>query len=196
MDTTMNITNTDLRPRSDHARSAHPLHPMLLPRALFVAELLALRLTHVARDSFRGAARPSRLAELGAPLMIRSDAADDEVEAIIHLRSGEPAWIDTGHGHVRVEAAARSRDAARAAVEGLRRALESPPPAPERISIAFWMRSDCGGDVLHRQIEADSFDAIADNYSGDPAAWPVPGRHRVHRPIGRRGKRLAGRAWA
>ncbi|HET6866380.1 MAG TPA: DUF5925 domain-containing protein [Solirubrobacteraceae bacterium] len=165
MDTTMNITHTGLRPRSEHARSVHPLHPMMLPRALFVAELLALRLTHVARDSFRGTATPSRLPELGAPVLVRSDAADDEVEAIIRLRSGEPAWIDTGHGHVRVEVAGRSGDAAKAAVRGLRRALESAPPAPERISIAFWMRGDCGGEVRHRQIEADSFDAIADNYS-------------------------------
>ncbi|MGN6869129.1 MAG: DUF5925 domain-containing protein [Solirubrobacteraceae bacterium] len=170
MDTTMNITNTGLRPRSDHARSTHALHPSVVPRALFVAELLALRLTHVARDSFRGTASPSRLAELGAPVLVRSDTADDEVEAIIRLRSGEPAWIDTGHGHVSVEAAGRSGDAARAAVRSLRRALESPPPAPERISIAFWMRGDCGGDVRHRQIEADSFDAIADNYSASVRA--------------------------
>jgi hypothetical protein len=105
------------------------------------------------------------LAELGTPVLVRSDAADDEVEAIIRLRSGEPAWIDTGHGHVRVEAAGRSGEAARVAVSGLRRALESPPPAPDRVSIAFWMRGDCGGDVRHRQIEADSFDAIAGNYS-------------------------------
>ena len=108
MDTTMNITHAGLRPRSENARSAHHLHPMMLPRALFVAELLAHRLTHVARESFRGTASPSRLAELGTPVLVRSDAADDEVEAIIHLRSGEPAWIDTGHGHVRVEAAGRS----------------------------------------------------------------------------------------
>lgn len=179
MDTTMNITNTGLRVRSDRTRLTHPFHPSSVPRGLFVAELLALKLTHVARDSFRGTATPSKLAELGAPVLIRSDAAGDEVEAIIRLGSGEPAWIDTGHGHIRVEAAGRSDDTARAAVRSLRRALESPPPAAERISIAFWMRGDCGGEVRHRQIEADSFDAIADNYS-------APVRDALERLIGAR----------
>lgn len=179
MDATMNITKTGLRPRSEHTRSAQPLHPMMLPRALFVAELLALRLTHVARDSFRGAAAPSRLAELGAPIMIRSDAPGDEVEALIRLRAGEIAWVDAGHGHVSVEVAAESAESARAAATRLRRELESGPPAPERISIAFWMRGECGGDVRHRQIEADSFDAIADNYS-------APVRDALERLIGTR----------
>jgi hypothetical protein len=165
MDTTMNITNTGLRPRSERARSAHALHPSVVPRALFVAELLALRLTHVARDSFRGEANPSRLSELGTPVLVRSDAADDEVEATIRLEGGEPAWIDAGHGQVTVEAAARSGSGARAAAASVRLALESAPPAPERISLAFWMRGDFGGEVRHRQIEAESFDAIAGNYS-------------------------------
>jgi len=165
MDTTMNITNMGLRPLTKNPRSLNIVQPAVVPRALFVAELLALRLTHVARDSFRGTAGPARLAELGEPIVIRSDAPGDEVEALIRLRSGEIAWVDTGHGHVAVEAAAKSAESARAAATHLRRELESGPPAPERISIAFWMRGDCGGEVRHRQIEADSFDAIADNYS-------------------------------
>jgi hypothetical protein len=165
MDTTMNITNTGLRPRSENARATHYLYPVALPRALFAGELLAHRIAHVSWNSFRGEAHPSRLAELGAPVLIRSDARGDEVEALIRLRGGEIAWVDAGRGHVRVEAAAATAELARAAATHLRRELESDPPAPERISMAFWMRGECGGEVRHRQIEADSFDAIADNYS-------------------------------
>jgi hypothetical protein len=165
MGTTMNITNAGLRARSNSARSAHPIHPYALPRGLFVAELLALRFAHVARDSFPGAATPSRLAELGAAIMIRSHARGDEVEALIRLPGGEIAWVDGGHGHITVEAAAHAAEVARAAAASLRGALESGPPPPERISVAFWMRGECGGDVRHREIEADRFDAIASNYS-------------------------------
>jgi hypothetical protein len=132
---------------------------------MFVAEVITLRLSHVARDSFRGAAHPSRLAELGAPVLVRSDAAANEVEAVIRLRGGEIVWIDAGHGQVSVEAGAQSPEAARGAAQSVRRALESGPPSPERISVAFWMRGDSGGDMRHRQIEADSFVAIADNYA-------------------------------
>lgn len=179
MDPTMNITNTGLRPRSENTRATHQLHPLALPRALFVGELLAHRIAHVARDSFPGEAHPSRLAELGAPIMIRSDAPGNEVEALIRLRGGEIAWVDSGHGHVRVEAAANSAESARAAASHLRGALESAPPAPERISIAFWMRGESGGDTRHRQIQADSFEAIADNYS-------APVRDALERLIGTR----------
>jgi hypothetical protein len=179
MDTTMNITNTGLRPRSENARATHHLHPLSLPRALFTGELLAHRIAHVARDSFRGEARPYRLAGLGTPIMIRSEAHGSEVEAVIRLRGGEIAWVDAGGGHVRVEAGAESAASARAAATRLRGALESPPPAPERISLAFWMRGECGGEVRHRQIEADSFDAIADNYS-------APVRDALQRLIGTR----------
>jgi len=179
MDTTMNITNTGLRPRSENARATHHLHPLLLPRALFVGELLAHRIAHVARDSFRGEARPYRLAGLGTPIMIRSEAHGSEVEAVIRLRGGAIAWVDAGGGHVRVEAGAESATSARAAATRLRGALESPPPAPERSSIAFWMRGESGGEVRHRQIEADSFDAIGDNYS-------APVREALERLIGTR----------
>ena len=42
--TTMNTTNTDLRPAASGARRpASPIRPGLLPHALFVAELLATR---------------------------------------------------------------------------------------------------------------------------------------------------------
>jgi hypothetical protein len=55
-------------------------------------------------------------------------------------------------------------------VATLRRALESEPPVPERISIAFWMRGDGGGDVRHREIDAPCFEQIAGNYPGSVRA--------------------------
>jgi hypothetical protein len=165
METTMNITNAGLRPRIGAARAAHLARPDALPRALFVAELLACGLPHVAQDSFRGEATPAELCELAVPVLVRSDPKGDEIEAFFRLRGGELALIDVNHGHVSVDAAAATSDAARRAATSLRRALETAPPVPEQISIAFWMRGDCGGDVRHRQIDAPSFGEIADNYS-------------------------------
>ena len=67
MDTTMNITNTSLRPAPSVARRApQSVRTDMLPRALFVSELLARRLVHVARDSFRGESGPAVLSELAA----------------------------------------------------------------------------------------------------------------------------------
>ena len=165
MDTTMNITHTGLRPRAPEARPAHPARPDALPRGLFVAELLARRLAHVARDSFRGEPTPARIAELASPVMVRSDAQGNEVEAFVRLRGGEIALVDAGHGHVWIEAGAETSAAARYAVAMLREALESPRPVSERVSIAFWMRGEWGGDIRHREIEAQSFDELAENYS-------------------------------
>jgi hypothetical protein len=102
---------------------------------------------------------------MDTPMLIRSDASDDEVEAVIPLRGGEIVWIDAGHGQVTIEAAGEAAESARAAVARLRHALESPPAVAERVSIAFWMRGEFGGEVRHRQIEAQDFDAIASNYS-------------------------------
>jgi hypothetical protein len=79
--------------------------------------------------------------------------------------NGAIALIDAGHGHVRIEAGAVTENAATVAATTLRRSLESAPPSPERVSIAFWMRGEWGGDVRHREIEAERFDAIASNYS-------------------------------
>lgn len=185
MDTTMNITHAGLRPRSDQARPVHPLHPSVVPRARFVAELPALRFTHMAWDTFRGTASPAKLTEFGAPMLIRSDTHDDEVEALIRPRSGEIVWIDAGHGQVTIEAAGEAPESARAAAARMRRALESPPPVAERVSIAFWMRGEFGDEVRHRQIEAQDFDAIASNYSARV-------RHALTRLIASRSPEQAG----
>lgn len=132
---------------------------------MFVAELIARGLPHVARDSFRGASTPEKLAELTTPVLVRSDPDADEAEAFVRLPGGEIALVDTGHSHVRVEVAAATSDAAHGGLRVLRRALELERPAPERISVAFWMRGEFGGEVRHREIDAPSFDEIAGNYS-------------------------------
>jgi hypothetical protein len=166
MDTTMNITNADLRPDLRGARRPPlPIRPALLAHALFVAELLARQLSHVARDRFPGDAAPAALARLGAPTLVRSDAKGNEVEALLRMRGGEIALIDAGHGHVWVEAAGETPQSASAVVAALRAALARKPPVPDRVSMAFWMRGDCGGDVRHREIDAERFDEIAGNYS-------------------------------
>jgi hypothetical protein len=166
MDTTMNITNTDLRPGLGGARRAtHAIRPDWLPRALFVTELLDRRLVHVARDAFRGELKPARLSRLGTPVLIRSDPAADEVEAFLRMRGGEIALLDAGHGHIRVEVAGETLEAATRLVRRLRAALATEKSVPERVSISFWMRAEGGADVRHREIDAASFAEIAGNYS-------------------------------
>jgi len=107
---------------------------------------------------------PAKLAELGEPVLVRTDRAGKEVEALLRLPGGEMALVDVSHGDLSIEVAGVTRGAADAAAAALRRELASDPPAPARVSVAFWMRGDCGGDVRHREIEAPCFDAIADNY--------------------------------
>jgi hypothetical protein len=165
MDPTMNITRTDLHLPSAGRRPPHAIRPDALPRSLFVGEVLARRLAHVARDSFRGSSPPTKLAELSIPVLIRTDPDADEVEAFVRLPGGEPALIDAGYKHVRIEVAAETSEAARCGAAMLRGALTSEPPAPERVSVGFWMRGEWGGDVRHREIDAPAFADIAANYA-------------------------------
>ena len=81
------------------------------------------------------------------------------------MRGGEIALVDGGYGRVCIEAAAETREAAAALAATLRAALASKPPEPERVPIAFWMRGEPGGDVRHRDIDTESFEQIAGNYS-------------------------------
>ena len=64
MGTSTNSTNTGLRARIGAARPAHPAEPDALPRALFVAELLAGGIAHVAQDNFPGEAPPAKLSKI------------------------------------------------------------------------------------------------------------------------------------
>ncbi|HUA71553.1 MAG TPA: DUF5925 domain-containing protein [Solirubrobacteraceae bacterium] len=47
----------------------------------------------------------------------------------------------------------------------LRAALATEKSVPERVSIAFWMRGEWGGDVRDREIDAETFAEIAGNYA-------------------------------
>jgi hypothetical protein len=130
---------------------------------MFAAEVVTRRLIYVARDSFRGTALPAKLAEITTPVLVRTDLRADEVEAFVTLGDGAVALIDSGYNHVELEVAAATADAARRGIHTLRRALESKPPVPTQVSVAFWMRGETGGDVRHRQIDAPAFETIADN---------------------------------
>jgi ATPase family associated with various cellular activities (AAA) len=165
MEPTMNITRADVRARRPRPGPVpYGIRLAQVPRGLFVAELIARGFVHLAQDSFRGRAQPAALAELGTAIMIRADGQEDDVEALLLLPGGELGLIDAGHGHVWIDVAARTRSAAAAAMKRLRDRLHSDPPVPDRVSIAFWMRGEAGGDVRHREIEAPRFRAIASNY--------------------------------
>jgi hypothetical protein len=166
MGSTMDITRKDLYLPSTGGRLPRAIRPDALTQSLFVAEVISRGLAHVARDSFRGTSPSAKLEELSTVVLIRADPRADEIEAFIRLPGGALALIDTGYSHVRIEVAADTDRAARAGAAMLRRALETSPPAPERISVAFWMRGEWGGDVRHREIEAPSFEEIACNYAG------------------------------
>jgi hypothetical protein len=167
MDTTINITRDDLQPQPRGVRRPpHGFRPDVLPQAMFVAEVIGRRLAHVARDAFRGRTPSARLAELTTLVLVRTDREADEVEAFVRLADGAIALVDSGYNHVRIEVAAGTSEAAQRGARMLRDALASGPTAADRISVAFWMRGESGGDVRHRQIAAPSFDQIADNYAG------------------------------
>jgi hypothetical protein len=167
MDTTMNITRTDLRrPQAGARRVTHTIRPDALPSALFAGEVIARALPHVVRDEFQGAPEPGKLAKLASPVLIRTDSDADEVEAFVRLHGGEIALVDNDHGLVTVEVAAETHTAAAEAVRALRAALETEAPdVAERVSLAFWMRCDRGGRFRHREIDAPRFDEIARNYT-------------------------------
>jgi hypothetical protein len=168
MEPTMNITRADLYVRRHRPSSTLPaIRPGQVPQALFVTEVIAAGLTHVANDSFTGRADPDGLLKLGTPIMIRADRAHDEVDALLRLPGGEVLLLDAGHGQVWIDVGAPTRTAAASAVNRLRESLSSEPPPPERVSIAFWMRGESGGDVRYREIDAPRFSEIEGNY---PAA--------------------------
>lgn len=164
MDTTINITRPDLGVAPSGARRHLSARPETLPRLLFAGEVVARALAHIAQDSFRGHVTPGRIAELGEPVLVRSDLTGEEVEAFLRLRGGEIALLDAGHGHVSVDVAGKTRAAADAAATALRGMLATEPPPPDRVSVAFWMQGSCGGEVRHREIESPEFAAIAQNY--------------------------------
>jgi hypothetical protein len=177
MEPTMNITRVDVRTRRQRPVAIpHGLRPAQVPRMLFIDELIARGLVHLAQADFRGRAHPAVVAQLGTPIVVRADGKQDEVEAFLRLPDGELVLIDAGHGHVWIDVAARTRSAVTAAVARVQGLLASDAPGPERVSIAFWMRDESGGDVRHREIVAPRFATIAANY-------PVVVRRQLQRLI-------------
>jgi hypothetical protein len=165
MGTTMNITKIDASVAPRTARRLADAWPETMPRGLFATALLERRFSQIARDEFPGTASPAQLAQLGEPILVRSDRASDEVEALLRLPGDCLALVDTGYANVTLEVAGHSRDAVDEAVGMLRNALASAPPVAENVAVAFWMQGRRGGDVRHRQIEAPAFETIADNYT-------------------------------
>jgi Domain of unknown function (DUF5925)/ATPase family associated with various cellular activities (AAA) len=168
MDTSMNNTRPDLHPGvTGVRRQTHGMRPDMLPRALFVADVLAERLAHIAYDQFRGSAEPDALARCGTPVLVRCDREEGQVEAYLRVPGGVLALVHAGHQDIRIEVAGTARQAARSVATQLRQALIADEPPADRISVGFWMRGEYGGEVRHRKIDAECFDDIAENYPGN-----------------------------
>ncbi len=167
MGTNTNSTNTDVSLTARTARRLDDVWPDSVVRALFAAELLALGMRHLAQDEFRGAPAADDLAQLGEVALLRADLAGDEIEALIRLGDGAIAFVDVDHGTVTVEVAAMQRGKVVVIRDSLRDRLASSPAAPNQITVAFWISAARGGDVRHKEIDAPSFEQIADNYSAD-----------------------------
>jgi hypothetical protein len=165
MGISMNNSRTDLRTDVLGARrDADEMGPRMLARGLFVADVLARGLGHIAHAGFRGAYSREALGGRVAPIFSRRLCGTDSVEVYLQLAAGALALADAGYGHVRIEVAAATRDRAEAAAGWLREALIIDEPPVERISVAFWMCGEFGGDMRYRDIEAEPFTEIADNY--------------------------------
>ena len=166
MDTITSTTHADLRsPSRASGRRTHAAAPGALPGAMFAAELLWRGLVHISHDEFSGSSPAASLAAVGRPVVVRADPSGDVVEALLRTDDDELVLVDAGYGHVCIEVAAATRAGADAVVTRLRGALAAEPPAPERVSVAFWMQGREGARVRHREIDAPRFEAVRDNYS-------------------------------
>lgn len=166
MDTNTSTTKAGLGTARPWALGrVHETPTSQLARSLFVTELLARAIAHLAQGSFRGQAPAMKLDGLGATVLIRADPRGEELEALLRLPDGGLALVEGGYGHVSVEVAAATRAAADRALAAIRAALATEPPAPTSVSMAFWMSGPRGGVVRHREIDAPAFDDVAANYS-------------------------------
>lgn len=163
--TTMNDASCDIRSGAvGMRRQTHGTRAEMLPRGLFVADALARGLRHIICDDLRGVGTLDALRRCGTPVLVHSDRDADEVDAYLQMGGGALALVDMNHGHLEIEVAASTHQAARDAFEHLRRELIVDAPPAERISLGFWMCGEYGGNVRHRDIDAEPFAAIAQNY--------------------------------
>src|SRR5262249_15439151 len=102
---TMNIMKTGTVAAPARARRFEDAWPQAMPRGLFAAAMLERRLSHVTRDEFLGTASPQKLASLGKPVLVRTDRASDEVEALLALVGDCLVLVDAGYGKVYLEVA-------------------------------------------------------------------------------------------
>jgi hypothetical protein len=98
-------------------------------------------------------------------VLVRADRASDEVEALLVVSGDSLVLVDAGYGDVTLEVAGTTRAAVEEAATTVRRALESEAPEVGRVSVAFWIQGNRGGDMRLREIDAPSFETIADNYA-------------------------------
>jgi hypothetical protein len=162
-----NITKTAVSLSPRVARRLEFARPGAVVRALFVTELLERQLSHIAQDRFPGSPSSDQLAELGRLALLRADGSGNEIEALLHLPGDRIAFVDVDYGTVTIEVAGAEHSKVQAIGSELRTRLASSTPAPDGISVAFWIRGEQGGDVRHREIDAPKLEQIASNYSAD-----------------------------
>ncbi|HLW96658.1 MAG TPA: DUF5925 domain-containing protein [Solirubrobacteraceae bacterium] len=180
------------------------LAPHVVPRGLFVAEVLEHCLPYIAHDSFSGAASRAKIASLGEAILVRGDAGD-AFEAVLRVGERTVALIDSGNGHVDVEVAGDDLGLAERALCMVRNALAAEPAPRGTVPVAFWIQGEYGGEVRHREIAAPKFEDIAENYSAPvraaldqllEASEPESGRLIIWRGAPGTGKSHALRALA
>jgi hypothetical protein len=180
----------------------------VVPRGLFVADVLERRLTHIAHDTFSGVVTRATVKNLGEAVLVRADCGDS-FEAVLRLGERTVALIDSGNGHVGVEVAGDDFPAVERALRTLRDGLAATPPPRGTVSVAFWIQDQYGGEVRHREIRAPGFEEISGNYSAPvrsaltqvvEACEPESGRLIIWRGAPGTGKshalRALARAWA
>ena len=152
-------------PRASSLRSGGDL-----PRARFLDELAVRGYVHVAHDDFAGALDPARAARLGEPVLVRSSAEGDQLEAFVRLRGELLCLLDVGYGWVDAEVAGPDRASVQRAIKRLRRRLARPEPESSSVAFSFWSRGERGGEVRHRDVEVPAWAELRTNYAAGTAA--------------------------
>jgi hypothetical protein len=154
--------------------AAHTLHPADLaaqlelfdgsdlPRLAFFREAILRGLPALVHDAFAGAADAGGLP--GVPLLVRSQATREELEAVIALPGEALALIDVDHGRIKVEVAAGSPADAAAHLEELRALLRTEAPPPRTVPFTFWHAGSNGPVARHNHLAVPPWEEIRANY--------------------------------
>jgi len=156
-----------------HAPTCHdaslriPVHTgQDLPRARFLAALAAGGLIHLGHDRFAAAVDADIAAALGEPVLVRTSADGDELEALVRIEDGGLVLLDFGYGSLDVEVAAPARATVTAALARLRGALATPDSEEDEVEFAFWAQ----GKARPRDIAAERWEDVRGNYAAATAA--------------------------